>query len=66
MSWGVHDYPENRKDEDMGAVCPVCGSPCYEIYKSISGEILGCDECVEQVDAGDVDECYDYPGSTRR
>ena len=65
MGWGVHDYPEPPAN-DMGAVCPVCGSPCYTIYKNTYGEVLGCDECVDTVDAINVDECYDYPGAIRR
>lgn len=63
MGWGVYDYsdpPENR-----GAVCPVCGAPCYKIYKR-GGEIVGCDDCIDEVDAEEEDECFDYPGGARR
>ena len=31
--------------------CPVCGSECETLYKDASGEIFGCDECVEAVNA---------------
>lgn len=33
------------------AYCPVCGSSCGKYFRSLNGEILGCDECVEEVDA---------------
>ena len=63
MAWMVHDYPEPR-DEDRGAVCPVCDRACYKIFRR-GLEILGCEECIEEVDADDVDECFDYPGGRR-
>lgn len=32
------------------AYCPVCGSMCGTYY-IVSGEIVGCEECVELADA---------------
>ena len=31
-------------------ICPVCGAVCETVYKA-DGEIVGCDECLTQVDA---------------
>ena len=58
----MRDIPERPLEppEDCGAVCPVCGAPCYTIYRRIGGEIIGCDECVTEEDACDVAECFDY------
>ena len=39
--------------------CPVCGKECECIYMlRESGEILGCDECINQADADDVRACF--------
>ena len=52
--------------EDCGAVCPVCYSPCYYVYRDSYGDIIGCDECVTRQDAVEADECFEYAGATRR
>ena len=49
MGWGVHDYP-SPPDEEM-PICPVCGQECETYYKNLNGEVIGCDECVQAVDA---------------
>ena len=42
--WGtLNPTEENPK-------CPICGEECYTFYKQ-DGEILGCDICVDKVDA---------------
>ncbi len=33
--------------------CPICGAECEKIYKW-AGEIVGCEECIEEVDAWEV------------
>lgn len=36
-------------------ICPVCGAEADTYYRDInSGEIVGCDECIESVDAWDA------------
>ena len=36
-------------------ICPVCGAETDTYYRDInSGEIVGCDECIESVDAWDT------------
>lgn len=40
-------------DPEVEAHCPCCGSPCDTLYKSESGEILGCNVCVHPVDSLD-------------
>ena len=41
--------------------CPVCGEAVYEnLYVSIDGAIIGCDNCVEKKDVWEVmEEDYD-------
>lgn len=44
------EYPESVR-------CPVCGKTCDTLYKQQDGEIFGCENCVEVMDAWDaVDE----------
>lgn len=44
---GMLDY---REPEYRPYICPVCGEECETIYRKDS-EILGCDNCVEAIDA---------------
>lgn len=53
----IKDAPDIRMTEETGyptdvrwPVCPVCGENCRWIYKK-DGEVIGCDECVEECDA---------------
>ena len=39
--------------EPIEIVCPICGQDCRRYYRNLYGEILGCDECVEEVSAED-------------
>lgn len=33
-------------------ICPVCGQECAKIHRlRFAGMVVGCDECVETVDA---------------
>ena len=51
---GMVVYDEPAYD---APVCPVCGEECEWIYKK-DGEVLGCDNCVEQIssDTWQLDE----------
>ena len=45
---GMVDYREPKPVEYR---CPVCGEECETVYRNAQGEIVGCNECVERVDA---------------
>ena len=47
---GGHGF---EPDDPVELVCPVCGADCRQYYRNLDGEILGCEECVETVDAED-------------
>lgn len=32
-------------------ICPVCGKETDTFYKDKDGDIVGCDECIQSVDA---------------
>lgn len=59
MLYPLYSYGDEPPEEDIGAICPECGRACYKIYRR-GREILGCDECIEELDACDVDECFEY------
>ena len=40
----------SRPCEDKPVRCPVCGQECSDYFKR-DGDILGCDMCVDVVDA---------------
>lgn len=47
-------YPDGQESEAYR--CPVCGKECESIFKHKgTGEIVGCDNCVEDVDPWEVD-----------
>lgn len=39
-------------DEPPEIRCPLCGAECETIYKG-GGDIIGCENCIERVDAYD-------------
>lgn len=39
-------------------VCPLCNHRCDTIYRDSDGVIVGCDCCLEAVDAWEVNECF--------
>lgn len=44
-------YPDGK--EPKYPVCPMCGEETDTFYKTIGGEIVGCDSCIRSVDAWD-------------
>lgn len=40
-------YPE----EPVDILCPVCGEDCEMLYKDKYGSIVGCESCIEGIDA---------------
>lgn len=53
LPWN-YDYQFRPPEPDIKVYrCPVCGAVCEKIYRNAE-EIIGCDECVEKVDAEDV------------
>jgi len=52
MGWGVHDYPS--PPENKVPHCPICGEECDTLFRDKDGEVFGCDNCVEQLDAWDL------------
>lgn len=34
--------------------CPICGESAEKIYKDRWGDIVGCDNCIEVMDAREV------------
>ncbi len=49
-------YPDGK--EPPAPRCPICGEECETIYRDRSGECVGCDICMEALDAWGVPECF--------
>ena len=52
----MRDAPDIRTTEGYPTQvrfprCPVCGDECETLYKDQYGEVFGCNNCVETVDA---------------
>lgn len=55
MAWGVYDYPEPKWKKEK--TCPMCGEVCDIFYvRELSGDIAGCNVCLREVYADDMDE----------
>ena len=60
----IADAPDIRRTEATGwpvearwPVCPVCGAEgCGVFYRDGAGEILGCEDCVAELDAWELSE----------
>lgn len=67
MSYGNIQHPDITRAEKYGmpeeptVCCPICGEECDTFYKS-DGEIIGCNMCVDVVDAYS-DESYEEEDS---
>lgn len=52
----VRDIPEPdlepREPEEMPK-CPCCGWECNTLYRARGGEIVGCENCIDTLDAVD-------------
>lgn len=55
----IRDLERNGVPYRKTPVCPVCGEECEKIYKDVWGNILGCDNCVEEMDAEEALEDED-------
>lgn len=64
MQHSVPDHPVIANMERTGhpdgkfqspLLCPLCGGECETIYRiKESGEVVGCDLCIEQIDPWDI------------
>lgn len=50
MGWGVMDYPGEPPQKPV-PVCPVCGWDCNSYFINSNGEVIGCENCVKEMDA---------------
>lgn len=43
--------PPLEQNLDLPPECPVCGEEAAEIYMDKWGNVVGCNQCVERIDA---------------
>lgn len=51
-SWNVNDYPEPPAEK--AHFCPTCGDECEFFYVQ-DGEVIGCENCIKQEYADEMD-----------
>lgn len=49
-------YPTGRAPAEPR--CPICGEDCRIIYRDFHGEYVGCDNCVSEIYAQEVEACF--------
>lgn len=54
------ERPMEPAFEAFVPTCPVCGAECETIYTGFLRAVIGCDVCVDSVDA------YDYMEQARK
>lgn len=55
----IRDLERNGVPYRKTLYCPVCGAECEKVFVDAWGNILGCDNCVEEKDAEEVLEDED-------
>lgn len=43
----------NEPEKDEMPRCPCCGWECNTLYRARGGEIVGCENCIDALDAVD-------------
>ena len=46
----MNKYGTLSTEDEKPVFCPICGEECESFYK-LDGHIVGCDMCIEKVDA---------------
>lgn len=59
-TYNIPDHPDIRRMEREGypdeppVVCPVCGKECETLFKDWNGDIVGCDNCITQINYWEI------------
>ena len=38
-------------EPEAAPCCPCCGEECETLYRALSGTVVGCEKCVDALDA---------------
>lgn len=47
-----------KAPDDYYPNCPLCGAPCDSLYLNDAKQIVGCEECIVQMDSDRLEECF--------
>lgn len=50
LSYGAEVNPNDTICDPM-PICPECGAECEWYYRNQIGEIIGCENCIDSLDA---------------
>ena len=58
----IRELPELPLEPEEGRMplCPVCGQECEWVFRDDAGTIVGCDNCLEELDAWEVADCLPW------
>ena len=55
MPRGVNGEPPLEPPEGEPVYCPVCCEEAMKLYRGYWNDIIGCDKCVEEIDADEYE-----------
>ena len=58
MNEGEDILRELEQERKRRPHCPVCGAEVLFVYRTVGDEIVGCEKCVREWFAYEVDECF--------
>ena len=56
MPRGVNGEPPLEPPEGKPVYCPVCCEEAMKLYRGYWNDIIGCNNCVEEIDADEYTE----------
>ena len=51
IDYDLPERPLNPPEQETPPCCPWCGAECDTLYRIPTGEIVGCEYCVDTLDA---------------
>lgn len=47
----IPERPLEPPEPEAEPICPCCGEECETLYRALSGTVVGCEKCVDALDA---------------
>lgn len=47
----IPERPLEPPEPEENPRCPCCGEECETLYRALSGAVVGCEKCVDALDA---------------
>lgn len=59
LTFRMNNYigePPLDPPEPKPVYCPICCEEAYKLYRGFWNQIIGCDQCVTEIDANDYEK----------